>query len=193
MKKIRKLFKISKAPIHLAMIVAGSMLFLAAFNVILSALLQEGLNSAIYGKSIQTTGIFAILLFLSCIAYLGLSYVYPVYREKLYQCISKNLKSRVLQGVLRKPLKETESMAEGDFLTSVVEDCDNCSGYLIQSVLPAVQLVANIIIGFIFVFLQEWRIGIFLVVLMPFFYFLNKSCAQKYEEAYEDYLVVEGR
>ena len=193
MGKIRKLFKISKAPICLTLIVAGSMLFLAAFNVILSALLQEGLNSAIYGKSVQTTGIFAILLFFSCMVYLVLSYVFPVYREKLYQCISKNLKSRVLQGVLRKPLKEIESMAEGDFLTSVVEDCDNCSGYLIQSVLPAVQLIVNIIIGLIFVFLQEWRIGVFLVVLMPVFYFLNKSCTQKYEEAYEEYLVREGQ
>lgn len=193
MKKIRKLFRISKAPKNLLIVVSGSMLFLAAFNVILSSLLQEGLNFAIYDKNVEMTGIFAVLLLFNCIIYLIISYVFPVYREKLYQCISKNLKSRVLQGVLRKPLKEIEDMEEGDFLTSVIEDCDNCSGYLIQSVLPTVQLLSNILIGLAFVFFQEWRIGVFLVILIPVFYYLNKSYAKKYEEAYEEYLIRESK
>ena len=44
MKKVIRLFQLSKAPMYLILIVVGSMLFLAAFNVILSALLQEGLT-----------------------------------------------------------------------------------------------------------------------------------------------------
>ena len=193
MKKTIKLFKVSRTPYYLVLVVAISLLFLASFNVILSALLQEGLNSAIYRGDIRITGLFAALLLFSCIVYIIFSYVFPVYKEKLYQCISKKLKSRVLQGVLEKPLRDSESISEGDFLTSVVEDCDNCSSYLIQSELPAVQLIVNIIIGFIFVFCQEWKMGVVLLILMPIFYFLNKRSVNEYEEAYEDYLVQEGK
>lgn len=182
----------SKAPSHLIVVVTGSMFFLAGFNVILSLLLQEGLNSAIYDKKVGRVSIIAFGLIVSCIIYLFLSYIFPVYKEKLYQYIAKNLKRAVLEGILEKSLKESETTTKGEYLTSVLEDCDNCSGYLVRTLLPSIQLFINILFGLAFVLCTNWKIGLMVFSTLPVFYFMNNMLAKKYEIAYEEYLNREG-
>lgn len=190
--RFKDLWQMSKSPFPMKVVLLISIMYMASFNVVLSYLIQKGLNIALYDGSNTLFKKVVIILIFSCIMYIIISFIYPVFQEKLFQHIALRLKRNVLGNVLKMPLQDSQKKMNGEYMTGIIEDCNNCSNYICKVLLPAMQLFLNILIGIIYVFYNSWQLGCFIVIILPVFYLLNNNFSQKFQIAYEKYQYQEG-
>ncbi|WDV45521.1 ABC transporter ATP-binding protein [Clostridiaceae bacterium M8S5] len=187
------LLEISKAPFHMYIVMIISLLYVAGFNVLLSYLIHLGLNSVVYEMGEVSLLKISILLCVGCLLYIIASYLLPIYKEKIFQYLVARLKKKLYTNIINLSLAESQKMNNGDYLTRMIEDCDNCCRYITRTIFSAIQLGVNIILGVIYVCYFSLNISLVLLIVMPIFYILNKKFSNKIAVTYSKFQESEGK
>lgn len=193
MKKLNYLIKFSRAPIKYYLILIVSVLYVAAFNIIFSFFIQQGIALANRSNTTETYLYYAILFITSCIIFSISNYTSGVVQEKIIQYSSMNLKKKMLSKIMKIPLSESQKYSSGDLLTRINDDCNNVCVFTCKSVVPIVQLCLTIILGLAYVFYASWIIGIIICTFLPFFYFFNFYYSKKMEEVNYELFKIDGK
>lgn len=162
-------------------------IYLAGFNALLSFLIQAGLENVISGDSIFLLVFISAVLLIACLVFILFTYLNGVYRERIFQEISLHLKQDMFQNFLNLPYTKSEAIDEGELSTKITDDCDKCSAFFVEALLPAIQMVLSIIIGLIYVSINSWIVGLSLFCTVPVLYTINRTLSRKIGIVFTEY------
>lgn len=192
--KSRRSFLLSfaKAPVHFYMILGVTLLYFGVFGTLISYVIQVMINEAIYQKG-EISFLLALgLITVVCFVFMICMYISPLYREKIFQYTVARLRKRVFHAIMTQPFADTEKMSSGDYLTKLMEDCDNCCSCITRTTFLTLELGLTMVFGFVYVFYFFWPLALVLLAVSPVLFYLNMVFAKKMKSAFEEYQLAEG-
>ncbi len=176
------IIRLSKAPLHLYLILLLCITYLAAFNALFSFTIQSGIALVTQGLFFQKFLLYLSFFILICAIFSLAIYNKDIVEEKIIQHIARHLKYSVIESFITMELKESQSYTSGDFVTHLFDDCDNLAQYACRSLIPLLQLILTIIIGIIYVFTFSMNLLSIALFFAPFLYFLNLHFSKKMKQ-----------
>ena len=179
MSRWKEILYFSRAPIGQYVVLIGTMMYLAFFNILFSMFVQTGINM-VTGGFVDSRFIGYTLLFCAASGgYAVAGYLFGVFQEKVVQSIAQTNRKRGMERVLKAPYSTFERYEKGDLLTRLFDDCDQISQMVVVNMLPAIQIALSIVFGLGYVLYYNLQMGLFTLLWVPFFYFVNQRCARQ--------------
>ncbi len=183
---------IAKAPVHFYIILGVTLLYFGVFGTLISYVIQIMINQALYQEGeisfLLALGFIAVV----CVIFMICMYLSPLYREKLFQYTVARLRKRVFHAIMTQPFTDTEKMSSGDYLTKLMDDCDNCCTCITRTTFLTVELGITMVFGIAYIFYFFWPLALFLLAVSPAIFYLNMVFAKKMKLAFEAYQEAEG-
>lgn len=180
---IKRYTKIKSIPFVLV-----SSLFLGAFNILLSFMIQTIIDHTLLQDRIEK-----IVLLLGIL--LGLAILYPlVYRYHIQSLQSMDLENReyILNRLIDKQLKmglaEQENWKEADYLMLVNEDLQNYSNKLSRCYMPLLQHIITILVALIYGFYYSYKVSLAVLFFVATYHAINHFVLRKMVIKKEKYL-----
>ncbi len=158
-------------------------IFLAVFNILLSYLIEIGINTSLGLEKGNLSNI--IFIFIICVVVFSIfQYIYSLGLATLKNDILIEIRQNILNDTLKANYTKVRNMKSGKLLTLMYDDADNASTLIPNVILPSLSLILSIVIGLVYIFSLAWQLGLISIVLIPIFFHINKYLSNDISEKY---------
>lgn len=154
------------------------MLYIAGFNVLVSWLLQLGIDQILYHQLDFIK--FGFFFLSSSILYIFISYLYGVLQEKCRLSLIYSMQKKLLKTYI----SCHQHLEVGEGLTRLLEDCDHVARRYIEITLPFIQLLITLILGLVYILFFALPLGLFVLCVLPLLYIQTKRQGQLVEKTF---------
>lgn len=169
------------------------LVYLAVFNVLLSFLVQEGIDEAVSNKFTSRLVIILMILLFACFLFCVFFWMYNILRSKIKNTISYKFREDFLYNYMIMAYEKDFFYSSGDISVRFMEDCEKCAELIPNILIPIIKLTINIIIGIVYVVVYSWQMAIMALLLMPLFFMINVRFLDKLGIANNKKKEIEGK
>lgn len=103
-----------------------------------------------------------------------------------------NLRISISDKIRRLPVRYVDQTPVGDILSRMTDDVSEMSGYLYQIIDVLIKGVIQVVLITVLMLLEDWRLGLFVVVITPVSMFLSSKIASMSEKSFDDMFELAG-
>lgn len=169
-----------------------SRIYLSAFNVWVSVVIQETLNISLgmSSKGISYFKLLSFLLILSSFVYGLVFFYYKMKIEKVRITLSQNLGHKIMIKIVNNKHKINSKNIESGKLTNILtNDMSTVSNYLTNGIFPLIEISLTIIFGLVYLFIFSWQFALIYIIVGLIFYYINNKHNKKLVLHYGEYLI----
>lgn len=182
-----KLF-LRKVPLIIYFKVLIPLIFISMFNVIISLLIQLGVNNIVSKQPVNNTFVIIGLLITSAIIYMPILYVQYLQVEKLKIFASEYFGEFILTDILNKPTLDPTNVKEGQAINLIHEDIENLVAYIDYGFIPLISMIITLITGIIYVLFLSITIGSIFILVGFLLLIINQKIIVNMKSDYDDYI-----
>ena len=103
-----------------------------------------------------------------------------------------NLRIHISDKIRRLPVRYVDQTPVGDILSRMTGDVSEMSGYIYQIIDVLIKGVIQLVMITVMMLLEDWRLGLFVVVITPVSMFLSSKIASMSEKSFDDMFNLAG-
>ena len=103
-----------------------------------------------------------------------------------------NLRITISDKIRRLPVRYVDQTPVGDILNRMTDDVSEMSGYIYQIIDVLIKGVIQLLLITVMLLMEDWRLGLFVVIITPLSMFLSSKIASMSEKSFDDMFELAG-
>lgn len=162
-------------------------IYLSAFNVFFSWMMQIALESVLEGFMGKQWLIASIGMIGGAITYILIDYFFKITLKQLFQSLTNSL-SEIFIGHCLSNREFLANTDEGKFLAFFSNDLDIIGSYIEFGLIPLLDMGIMLLFGVFYVMIQSWQFGILFIGVALGVFMVNRKLSKALEENFGIYI-----